>query len=461
MPTIARLLSTVGERMSGANERRLTEACELASKICLGIRALATSNRAKLLPKADGEILNILRYAILAVALGCGGTDATVWARGESGFTPAGSIRIEPIASGLRRPVYVTAPQGDSRLFVVEQAGVIRIVKGSTVLPRPFLDIRPLVHFDAEQGLLSMAFHPEFRSNGYFFVYFLDRNKHILIERYRVSANPDVADGASRQTLLSIDKPGWEHNGGLLRFGPDGMLFLGTGDGGLGRRLAHNAQDPKSFLGKMLRLDVNDERGYRIPAGNMFRAGGPGRPEIWATGVRNPWRFSFDSAAGLIYVADVGHFHREEVNVVRSNRQGANFGWRKMEGGGCFITFNSQRVAAVYWKLIRVFGRIPVCRTDGLVLPVVEYAHSVKACAVIGGHVYQGRSIPMLAGSYLFSDFCGHWLRTFRYMNGRATEKREWKVPNIGQVVSFGEDASGETYIIGDKGVFRLTGATK
>src|SRR5215211_274133 len=200
---------------------------ELARKICRGIRALATSNRAKLLPNANGEILRILPYSILMVALGCGGTDATVWARGESGFSPAGSIRIEPVVGGLNRPVYVTAPAGDSRLFIVEQPGVIRVVKDGTLLPQPFLDIQSLVHFDAEQGLLSMAFHPNFRSNGYFFVYFLDRDKHILIERYRVGANPDVADRASRKTLLSIDKPGWEHNGGLVKFGPDGMLFLG------------------------------------------------------------------------------------------------------------------------------------------------------------------------------------------------------------------------------------------
>lgn len=430
-------------------------------KICRGIRALATSNHAKLLPNADGEILKILRYAIFAVVLGCGSTDATVWARGESGFSPAGSVRIEPLVGGLKRPVYVTAPAGDSRLFIVEQPGVIRVVKNGTLLRQPFLDIQSLVHFDAEQGLLSMAFHPDFRSNGFFFVYFLDRDKHILIERYRVSRNPDVADVASRQTLLSIDKPGWEHNGGLLKFAPDGMLFLGTGDGGMGKGLAHNAQNPRSLLGKLLRLDVNDERGYRIPAGNMFRAGGRGRPEIWATGVRNPWRFSFDSAAGVIYVADVGQYHREEVNVVPSNRSGSNFGWRKMEASSCFITFNSQRVSDGYWKLTRVFGRIPICRTDGLVLPVVEYAHSVKGCAVIGGHIYRGRAIPALSGSYLFSDFCGHWLRTFKHENGRATEKREWKLPDIGQVVSFGEDAFGETYIIGDKGVFRLTGVAK
>jgi glucose/arabinose dehydrogenase len=421
---------------------------------------LATTNHAKLLPNADGEILKILRFAIFAVVLGCGGTGATVWAGDDSGFTPAGSVRIEPVVSGLKRPVYVTAPAGDSRLFVVEQAGVIRVAKDGALLPQPFLDIQPLVHFDAEQGLLSMAFHPDYRSNGYFFVYFLDRNKHILIERYRVGTNPDVADSASRKTLLSIDKPGWEHNGGLVRFGPDGMLFVGTGDGGNSRKLSRNAQDPLSLLGKILRLDVNDSAGYKIPAGNAFGVGA-GRPEIWGRGVRNPWRFAFDGPGGVAYVADVGQYHREEVNVVPSNRGGANFGWNTMEAGACYEHFANARVAEVYWKATRVLGRIPLCRPDRLVLPAVEYAHSETACAVIGGHVYRGRAIPALVGSYLFSDFCGHWLRTFRYANGEATEKREWEVPDIGQVVSFGEDASGETYIIGDKGVFRLTGVTK
>ncbi len=449
--------------MSGSNERRLIGGCLLARpQICRGIRALATSNRAKLLPNADGEILNILRYAIFAVVLGCGGTDATIWARGESNFASAGSIRIEPIASGLKRPVYVTAPPGDSRLFVVEQAGVVRVVKDGAVLPRPFLDIQPLVHFDAEQGLLSMAFHPDYSSNGYFFVYFLDRNSHVRIERFRASADPDVADAASARPLLSIYKRGWEHNGGLLKFGPDGMLFIGTGDGGLGRKNSRNAQDPRSMLGKILRLDVDDdEAGYRIPAGNAFDNARAGRPEIWATGLRNPWRFAFDSAAGFMYVADVGLHRREEVSVVRSGRGGANFGWNIMEGGACSKPFPNQRIAVIYWRLTRVFGRIPICRHEGLVLPAVEYTHSEKGCAVIGGSVYRGRAILALAGQYMFSDFCGHWLRTFKYTNAGAKEKREWKVADIGQVVSFGEDGVGEMYIIGDKGVFKLTGMTK
>jgi glucose/arabinose dehydrogenase len=421
---------------------------------------LATSNRAKLLPNGDGEILKTLRYAMFAVIFGCGGTGATVWARAESGFTSAGSIRIEQVATGLKRPVYVTAPPGDSRLFVVEQAGLIRVVKDGAVLPRPFLDIQPLVHFDAEQGLLSMAFHPDFRLNGYFFVYFLDRTRHIRIERFRVSTDRDVADSTSGRTLLSIDKPGWEHNGGLVKFGPGGMLFIGTGDGGNTRKLSRNAQDPRSLLGKILRLDVNDSTGFRIPPGNAFRAGG-GRPEIWGRGLRNPWRFAFDSAGGVAYIADVGQYHREEVNVVPSDRAGANFGWNKMEAGACYKTFDNARVAAVYWKATRVLGRIPLCRPDGLVLPAVEYAHSAKGCAVIGGSVYRGRAIAALAGHYMFSDFCGHWLRTFKYTNGEVNEKREWKVPDIGQVVSFGEDAFGEMYIIGDKGVFKLTGMTK
>lgn len=406
----------------------------------------------------DGDILKILLYVLLAVSLGCGGSGATVWARGEAGFTPSGSIRIEPVGSGLKRPVYVTAPTRDARLFVVEQAGVIRVVKDDAVLPRPFLDIMSLVHSDAEQGLLSMAFHPDFNSNGYFFVYFLDRTRHIRIERFRVSRDPDVADAESRRTLLSIDKPGWEHNGGLVKFGPDGMLYIGTGDGGNKRDLSRNAQDPQSLLGKILRLDVDDEAGYRIPDRNAFRTPEAGRSEIWARGLRNPWRFAFDSAAGNTYVADVGQYHREEVNVISSNRGGANFGWNMMEAGACYDTFDNARVGAMYWKLTRVFGRIPLCGTAGLVLPAVEYGHSVRGCAVIGGAVYRGRRVPALAGHYMFSDFCGDWLRTFRYANGSAGEKREWKVADIGQVVSFGEDGSGEMYIVGDKGVFRLTG---
>jgi hypothetical protein len=346
-------------------------------------------------------------------------------------------------------------------LFVVEQAGVIRVVKDGVVLPQPFLDIQSIVHSDAEQGLLSMAFHPAYQTNGYFFVYFLDRAKHVRIERFRVSGNPDVADPESRRTILSIHKPGWEHNGGLVKFGPDGMLYIGTGDGGNLPRLWRNAQDTRSLLGKMLRIDVNNEAGYRIPAGNAFPPGGSARPEIWAVGLRNPWRFDFDSAAAHIYIADVGQYHREEVSIAPTSRAGANFGWNIMEAGLCYKVFGDERAGAAYWKLTRVFGRIPICRTRGLHTPAVEYAHSAKACAVIGGSVYRGRRIPALSGHYLFSDFCGRWVRSFSYSGGDADEKRQWKTADIGQVVSFGEDGFGDMYLIGDKGVFRLMDIAK
>ena len=302
-----------------------------------------------------------------------------------------------------------------------------------------------------------MAFHPAYQSNGYFFVYFLDRNRHVRIERFRVSANPDVADPQSALTILSFDKPGWEHNGGLVKFGPDGMLYIGTGDGGNLPRLSRNAQAPRSLLGKMLRLDVNDASGYRIPPGNPFPPGGKARPEIWAVGLRNPWRFAFDSAAGLIYVADVGQYHREEVNVVPSNRAGVNYGWSVMEAGVCYKTLDDQRADRMYWKLTRIFGRIPVGRTGTLELPALEYAHSARNCAVIGGSVYRGRRLPALVGHYLFSDFCADGVRSFRYANADVAERREWKTTDIGQVVSFGEDGFGEMYLIGDKGVFELT----
>ena len=340
--------------------------------------------------------MKIILYAVLAASLGCGN------AKGTSGFADSGTIRLEPVGAGFKRPVYVTSPSGDARLFVVEQAGIIR--------------------------------------------------------RFRVTANPDVADLSSAQTVLSFHKPGWQHNGGLLLFGPDGMLYAGTGDGGLAVRLAPNAQDPKSLLGKMLRVDVDAGAPYAIPPGNERPWGMAGRPEIWAMGLRNPWRFAFDSAAGLIYIADVGQFRREEVNVVRTNRTGVNFGWNVMEGRACYWSFEGHNnLSRIYWNLPGI-ERLLLCRHRGLELPVVSYAHSPTDCAIIGGFAYRGRRIPALGGRYIFSDFCGRWVRSFRYSNGIAGERQERRIREIGQVVSFGEDGFGEMYIVGDNGVFQLTG---
>lgn len=408
--------------------------------------------------------MRIVRYALLAAVVACGRSDQKT--TDESGFIASGTIRIESVASGLERPVYVTAPSGDARLFVVEQAGLIRVVKDGSALSTPFLDIRSQVHNDSEQGLLSMAFHPHYRANGYFFVYFLDRNHHIRIERFRASANPDVADSASSLPILSVDKPGWEHNGGMVRFGSDRMLYIGTGDGGNSPKLSTNAQNRKSLLGKLLRLDVNGREPYGIPAGNAFPDGKGGRPEIWASGLRNPWRYAFDSAVSLIYIGDVGQGHREEVDVAPSNRPGANFGWNVMEGSVCYFTFGGQgpvwgKFGRAYWGMRKVFGSLPFCRRGRFQRPVLDYPHSAIGCAIIGGSVYRGRNIPKLAGRYVFSDFCGHWVRSFKYSNGEATEKLERRTADIGQVVSFGEDGFGEMYIIGDKGVFRMVGLAK
>jgi hypothetical protein len=383
--------------------------------------------------------LKILRFALLSVVLGCGGRGGTIWGGDESGFAPAGSVRIEPVGSGLKRPVYVTAPRGDARLFVVEQAGVIRVVKDGVVLPQPFLDIQSIVHSDAEQGLLSMAFHPAYQTNGYFFVYFLDRAKHVRIERFRVSGNPDVADPESRRTILSIHKPGWEHNGGLVKFGPDGMLYIGTGDGGNLPRLWRNAQDTRSLLGKMLRIDVNNEAGYRIPAGNAFPPGGSARPEIWAVGLRNPWRYAFDRQDGLLYIADVGQGLWEEVHVVPANRGAVNYGWSVMEGNHCYAATS--------------------CNRSGLDVPALEYGHG-EGCSVTGGFVYRGAAIPGIRGLYFYSDYCAGFLKSFRYANGAATEQRTWNVGSLGAVLSFGEDAAGELYILSGNGtVYRMASA--
>ena len=349
---------------------------------------------------------------------------------------PAGTIRLEQVDGRFRNPVYLASPPGDSRLFIVEQAGRIRIVKNGQALSEPFLDIADRVRSGGEQGLLSVAFHPDYRTNGYFYVNFTDRSGDTRVERFKVSANPDVADPASSKLVIGIDQPYANHNGGLVMFGPDGMLYVGMGDGGSGGDPHGNGQNRNALLGKILRLDVSSEP-YGIPVGNP-RTGG--RAEIWAIGMRNPWRFAFDRQTGLLYVADVGQNEIEEIDVESATEPGLNYGWNIMEGDHCY--------------------RSSSCDREGLVMPKVTYNHSGGACSVTGGFVYRGRRIPSLAGHYFYSDYCAGWLRSFRMMNGAVTDRRDWKTSeNLGHVVSFGEDSSGELYILTEGGkVLRIAG---
>lgn len=336
---------------------------------------------------------------------------------------PQAELAVEPVARGLDAPVHLTAPAGDDRLFVVEQEGRIRIIKGGRVLDRPFLDIARKVASGGERGLLSMAFHPRYRENGFFYVNYTDREGDTQIERYRVSADPDVADSASVRPLLRIEQPYSNHNGGHVLFGPDGMLYIGTGDGGAGGDPHGHGQNRSSLLGKLLRMDVD--------------AAEP-RPEIWALGLRNPWRMAFDQPTGLLYIADVGQNRWEEINVQPADRRDLNYGWNRMEGAHCY--------------------GLPVCRRAGLVEPLVEYSHD-DGCSITGGVVYRGKRLPFLAGHYLYSDYCSGFLRSFRYVNGAVVERRQWPVGDLGSVYSFGEDAAGEVYIVSGNGtVYRLVG---
>lgn len=346
-------------------------------------------------------------------------------------------VRLVEVASGLSSPVHLTAPANDTRLFVVEQPGRIRVIADGVLLPQPFLDITARVGSGGERGLLSMAFHPAYAINGTFFVNFTDLAGDTRVERFRVSAaDRNRADPASAELVIGIDQPFSNHNGGQIAFGPDGMLWIGMGDGGGGGDPQGHAQNPRSLLGKMLRLDVDGARPYAIPATNP--AGPTGGPsEIWASGLRNPWRFSFDRQGGTLYVADVGQGAWEEVNAVSPTEGGIDYGWNVMEGTHCYAA--------------------ATCDRDGRRLPVLEYGHEGGACSVTGGHVYRGADVPALAGRYVYADFCAGWVRSFRLQGAAATDPRTHDVGDVGNVLSFGEDARGELYLLtGDGRVHRF-----
>ena len=341
-----------------------------------------------------------------------------------------GGLAVEVVARGLTAPLYVTAPPNDARLFVVEQAGRVLIIEDGGVRERPFLDISARLRFGGERGLLSLAFHPDYARNGYFFVNYSEKvNGATRVERYRVSEDADRADPASARLILRVEQPYSNHNGGHILFGPDGMLYIAMGDGGSGGDPRGNGQNRATLLGSLLRIDVNRGVPYAIPPDNPFVGDAAARPEIWAWGLRNPWRIAFD--AGLLYVADVGQDEWEEVTIVPASAGGLNHGWNLMEGNHCFIDSN--------------------CDAAGLVAPVYEYDHD-EGCSITGGLVYRGAAIAALTGHYLFSDYCAGFLRSLRYADGVVAEIAQWSVGDIGRVTSFGQDAAGELYITNSDG---------
>jgi glucose/arabinose dehydrogenase len=373
---------------------------------------------------------------LLVIAAACSGGPS-------DGGPPAGEtrIRLQQVASGLQSPVHLTAPANDARLFIVEQPGRIRIVQNGALLPTPFLDIAAKVSAGGERGLLSVAFHPQYASNGIFYVNYTDARGDTRIERYRVSADPGRADPATAELVLTIAQPFSNHNGGLAAFGPDGKLYIGMGDGGGGGDPEETGQDPLRLLGKLLRIDVDAARPYAIPAGNPYAGGTNPLPEIWASGLRNPWRFSWDRTANLLYMADVGQNRLEEINVVPAAQAGVNYGWDVMEGSDCFEPSTG-------------------CDRTGKVAPVAEYTHS-DGCSITGGFVYRGQDIPALRGQYFYADYCQGWIRSFRYADGAATDARSWEVENVGNISSFGEDARGELYVIAHGGaIYKIVAET-
>lgn len=348
-------------------------------------------------------------------------------------------VQLQLLVAGLTQPVYLThAGDGSGRLFIVEQGGVIRIFKNGSLLTTPFLNITSRVISGGEQGLLSVAFHPNYETNGRFFVNYTAPGGgaagQSIIAEYRVSAaNPDVADNTER-VLLAIPDPFSNHNGGLNMFGPDGFLYIGLGDGGSGGDPQNNGQRLDTLFGKVLRINVDGAQPYAIPSDNPFVGTTGARGEIWAYGLRNPWRFSFDPCNNRLFLADVGQNAWEEVDLIL---RGGNYGWRIMEGPVCFNPPSG-------------------CSTTGLQMPIGSYDHG-QGCSVTGGYVYRGTASPILIGRYLFADYCSGRLWELRETSPNVWAMRQLLMTGL-TISSFGEDETRELYIVHHPGsIYRVT----
>ena len=328
---------------------------------------------------------------------------------------------------------------GDDRLFVVEQRGVIRVLENGVVEPEPFLDIRDRVNSSAfEQGLLGLAFDPDFARSGYFYVNYTDAGGDTIVSRFTAALGGAQTEPATEAGVLRVDQPFSNHNGGDLHFGPDGFLYIAAGDGGSANDPHGNGQNPDTLLGKLLRIKVGEAEPYAIPGDNPFAAGG-GRGEIWASGLRNPWRFHFDPLTGDLYIGDVGQNAWEEINFLPANSKGgANFGWNHREG---MHPFADQR-------------------TEGLVDPVVEYANAGSECSVSGGIVVRDPALPGWSGVYLYGDYCsGSVWGLLRDASGQWQDERLFDTPF--SISSFGTDSSGAVYLIDHNGrIFQLEPST-
>jgi len=376
--------------------------------------------------RVAGAIILLVAVVLLAVFLD---------GRRSGQAAPLPAVALRKIVAGLSSPVQVThAGDRSGRLFIVEQGGRIRILKNGRLLPRPFLDITSKVTSGGEMGLLSVAFHPRFVENGRFFVNYTtgegERLRSVVAE-YRVSPDADVAATVER-VLLEVSQPFRNHNGGLNLFGPDGMLYIGFGDGGSGGDPMNNGQRLDTLLGKLLRIDVDGGTPYRAPSDNPFVGRAGARGEIWAYGLRNPWRFAFDRTTGRLFVGDVGQNRLEEVDIVE---RGKNYGWRVMEGTSCYNPASG-------------------CNREGLELPIAEYDHAA-GCSITGGQVYRGSRIPGLVGRYLFGDYCSGRIWALTETGGARWTMTQVISTDL-RISSFGEDAAGEVYVVDHSGAVYL-----
>jgi glucose/arabinose dehydrogenase len=358
-------------------------------------------------------------------------------------------IQLVLRASNLSNPVFVTsARDGTGRLFIVEQTGKIKIYVNGAVQSTPFLSIGSQVSKGYEQGLLGLAFHPNFTSNRKLYVNFTDVNGDTVVREYKASStNPNVVSTSTARTILKVYQPYDNHNGGMLAFGPDGYLYIGMGDGGDGDDPGNRAQNKDTLLGKILRININGSssaHNYLFPSSNPY-VGVFGRNEIWQIGTRNPWRFSFDRANGNLWIGDVGQEQYEEVDRAVKTSSGAgrgvNWGWRVLEGFHCHIPSTG-------------------CSTSGKTLPLAEYPHSGSRCAMTGGYVYRGTQIPALVGGYVFADYCSGeiWV-----LNSTATSPANevLLLDTSLTISSFGENAAGELYVMDREGgkMYAILGA--
>jgi len=359
----------------------------------------------------------------------------------SGGDIDAVQIRLEQLATGIAFPVFAGSIPGDDRVFVLERQGRMMVIDGNGLQSEPFLDLTDRVGSGGiENGLLGLAFHPDYASNGRMFLYYTDPELDSRLSEFSTSGvDAVVGDRSTESILFEVDQEGIRHRAGMLQFGPDGFLWVALGDGGLGD---DTSQDLSTLQGNLLRLDVDSGDPYAIPAANPFLSDATARDEIWAYGLRNPWRYSIDLETRLVYIGDVGQANWEEINVASIDNPGLNFGWPNFEATDCYQPSDG-------------------CDMTGWEEPTLKYDHEA-GCSVTGGYVYRGAALPELVGHYFYADWCTGMIKSFKYVDGQVTDERDWSsmLAGAGQVASFGLDGSGEMLVVDSNGtIYRIVRA--